>query len=84
MSVISYRGNIPTKFYQGSVDIITEQLAVRNSLNDFCYQWNCMNCIFSTQHWHLYVWELDIKWLSIAVVDVVKITNADVFHHFFY
>ena len=30
---------------------------------------------FFLQNWRLYVWELDIKWLSITVVDVVNITN---------
>ena len=38
---------------------------------------------FFLQNPRLYVWELDIKWLSITVVDVVNITNnTDVFHHF--
>ena len=35
--------------YQGSVDIINEQLSVRNSLDALCYQSNCMNWVFSPE-----------------------------------
>ena len=41
---IVYRGDIPPKLYQGSVDIINGQLSRRNSLNALCYQSSCMNC----------------------------------------
>ena len=51
---------------------INEQLSVSNSLNILCYQSNCMNWFF-LQIWRLYVWELDIAWLSVTVVDVVNI-----------
>ena len=61
---------------------INEQLSLRNSLNALCYLLNCMNCVF-LQNWRLYVLELDIKCLSITVVDVVNITNKHrCFHHF--
>ena len=31
--------------------------------------------IFALQNWRLYVWELDILWISITFVEVVNITN---------
>ena len=39
---------------------------------------------FFLHNWRLYVWELDITWLSITVVDVVNITNKHMFFIIFY
>ena len=46
-------------------------MSVKNSSNARCYQSHSMNCCL----WRLYVWELDIYWLSITVVDIVNITH---------
>ena len=44
---------------------INEQLSLRNSLNALLSV-ELYELGFSLQNWRLYVWELDIKWLSIS------------------
>ena len=56
---------------------INEQLSRKNSVE-------LSELFFVGQNWRLYVWELDITWLSITVVDVVNITNKHMFFIIFY
>ena len=54
--------------YQLIVEI-NEQLSQRNSLNALRHRPNCVNSVVF-QNCRLYVWEQDIKWLSMRVTCV--------------
>ena len=58
--------------YQESVEI-NDQLSRRNSLNALCYRSNCVNSVVF-QNWRLCVWEVDIEWIKIDVVEVLSLS----------
>ena len=60
--------------YQRSVDI-NEQMSRRNSLNALCYRSNCVNYVVF-QNWCLCVWEVDIEWIKIDVVDFLSLMRV--------
>ena len=57
--------------YLRSVEI-NEQLSRMNSLNALCYRSNCVNSVVFN-NWRLCVWEVDIAWIKIDVVDVLSL-----------